>query len=79
MVILQRLIDLYELILFIGALLTWVAPGINHPIVRLIRTLTEPLLRPLRRVLPTMADVDISPVAAIVLLEILSLVLARLG
>ncbi|MCB2199834.1 YggT family protein [bacterium] len=79
MLILLRLIDLYELILILAAILSWVSPTLSHPAARLIRAITEPVLRPLRRVLPRMGEVDFSPVAAIVLLEVLSLTLVRIG
>jgi len=75
---LLRLIDLYELLLFLAALSTWIAPTSTNPVVRFLRSATEPLLRRIRPLLPTMGGMDISPIVAILALEIISWVLVRL-
>ncbi len=64
------------------ALLSWFNLGPTHPIVRILNDLTEPILAPLRRVVPTIGMIDITPIAAIILLEfarglLLQLVLPR--
>lgn len=57
-------------IFIIGILLmvimSWVAPNVYSPATELARVLTEPVLRPLRRVLPAMAGFDFSPMLAMV-------------
>ncbi|MYD46294.1 MAG: YggT family protein [Gammaproteobacteria bacterium] len=57
--------------IFIGAILltvimSWVAPNVYSPATELARVLTEPVLRPLRKVLPAMAGFDFSPMLAMV-------------
>ena len=52
----------YWLILF-RAIISWVNPDPFNPIVQFVHRVTEPVLEPLRRLLPPM-PVDISPVLA---------------
>ena len=51
------------------ALLSWFNLRPDHPLVRILYDLTEPILNPLRRVIPTIGMLDITPIAAIILLE----------
>jgi len=69
------------LVVFLGALilyvvLSWVSPDGYSPAGRLLGTLVEPLLRPLRRTLPALGGVDLSPFVAVLLLILLRMVLA---
>src|SRR6266545_6852820 len=57
----------YMWIIIIRALISWVNPDPWNPIVRFLHQITEPVLRPVRRMLP-MAGIDFSP--AIVILAI---------
>ena len=51
--------------------LTWVAPGkTDHPLVAIIFQITEPILRPIRRILPNTGMFDFSPIVAIILINI---------
>lgn len=57
--------------IFIGSILltvimSWVAPNVYSPATELARVLTEPVLRPLRKVLPAAAGFDFSPMLAMV-------------
>ena len=57
------------IILVIGfAILSWVQPG--SPAYSLLGRLTEPLLAPLRRVIPTVGGIDLSALALILILQI---------
>lgn len=62
---------LYIFVLVIYALLSFVAPGTYNPLAGLLATLCEPLLRPLRRILPVVGGLDFSPLVAIILLRAL--------
>lgn len=42
-----------------------------HPLVRLVYELTEPVLAPIRRILPPMGGLDFSPLIALLLLDLL--------
>lgn len=78
--LLSKLIYLYVIAIIIQAIASWVAPGAYNPVIRLINALTEPLLRPIRRVLPNLGGLDLSPLVVIVLLQVaLLLVVAPLS
>jgi YggT family protein len=62
----QFLFDLYILILLARVLLSWVQPDPRNPIVNLINQLTEPLLAPIRRMLPQSGALDFSPMVALI-------------
>ncbi|MSQ23030.1 MAG: YggT family protein [Chloroflexi bacterium] len=62
------------------ALLSWfpVRPGNPfHPLAVVLHQVTEPLLGPLRRVIPTIGQFDISPIVALLLLQFLQGVLVQ--
>ena len=61
-------INLFVYAIFIRIILSWVAPEAYNPATAIITTLTEPVLRPFRRLLPPMGGFDISPIFAIILL-----------
>jgi len=60
----QLLFDLYIIVLLARVLLSWVQVDPRNPIVNLINQLTEPLLAPIRRLLPQSGGVDFSPMVA---------------
>ena len=55
--------------LIVQALLSWISPW--SPLGQPLRQLTQPLLRPIQRWLPPLGGVDLSPLAAILLLQLL--------
>ncbi len=62
--------------LIIEAIFSWVNP--YAPLAPFVRALNEPLLRPLRRVIPPLGGVDLSPLALLILLQILQRVISSL-
>ena len=69
--ILTNIIDLYSLIVFIAVILSWVQLPYDNPVVQFVNRLTEPLLQPIRRALPSMGGLDFSPMILLVGLQIL--------
>ena len=66
----QFLFDLYVLVLLARVLLSWVQVDPRNPIVNFIHQLTEPLLAPIRRLLPQTGPMDFSPMVAFVVVLI---------
>lgn len=65
-------LTLYMWIVIIRALLSWVSPDPYNPIVRFLYRATEPVLRPVRRLIPMgNIGIDISPVIVIVVIYLL--------
>jgi YggT family protein len=59
-------LDVYMWVILIRALISWVNPDPFNPIVRLLARLTDPVLRPIRRVIPLgNSGLDLSPMLAI--------------
>ena len=69
--VLASLLRLFSLMLVIYALLSWVIADSRHPVFRFLESMVEPVLNPLRKVLPPIAGFDISIVAALMGIEIL--------
>ena len=82
MALLIQLIDLLYWILVLAiiarAVLSWVRTDPYNPFVRIIVQITEPILAPIRRVLPATAGLDFSPLIAIIGLDILHRLLITL-
>jgi len=72
-------IQLLTLLIVVRALLTWI-PSVDygHPLIRLIIRVTDPILEPVRRLLPPLGGFDLSPIVAILLLQLVGELLVRL-
>jgi YggT family protein len=57
-----HLLDLYFWAMLISVILSWVAPGANHPGAMLVGQITAPLYRACQRVIPTLGGLDLSPI-----------------
>ena len=64
-------------LLIVYAVLSWVQQG-RSPLADVIARLCEPVLRPLRRIIPLVGGIDLSPLAALVLLQVAMIVLGNL-
>lgn len=63
------------IIMIIGS---WIAPGSRHPLLALANQLVEPLMAPIRRVIPPLGGViDVSPILVIVVLKIVDMLVYR--
>ena len=66
----QLIFELYIIVLLARVLLSWVQLDPQNPLVNLIHQLTEPLLAPIRRMLPQSGALDFSPMIAFVVVLI---------
>jgi YggT family protein len=73
--VLNLVLTMYLWIIIIRALLTWVNPDPRNPIVRFLHNATEPVLYPVRRALPFMGGIDLSPLVVIVAIYFLQIFL----
>ena len=58
------------------ALISWFPIDPRNPLVRVLHEITEPVLAPLRRVIPRIGMIDITPLVAIIVLQVLASQLA---
>jgi YggT family protein len=73
---LARILDIcltvYMWLIIIRALISWVSPNPYNPIVRFLYRVTEPVLRPVRRIIPLQGlGIDFSPVIVILIILLL--------
>ncbi|MDP3061948.1 MAG: YggT family protein [Chloroflexota bacterium] len=69
--------------ILVRVLLSWIVPIqpsiASNPIITFVFQITEPILAPIRRVLPAMGMLDLSPMVALLLLSLLKALLNRLA
>ena len=59
--LLNQSVELLFWMILIRSLMSWINPGMNNPIMAVIYQLTEPLMAPVRRIIPPMGGLDLSP------------------
>ena len=69
------LVNLLAFAIFVRAILSWFPIDRGGPVVQAIEAITDPVLDPLRRVLPTVGMIDISPMVAIITLFVIARIL----
>lgn len=74
--LLQLAVSGLTALLIVYAVLSWV-PGANAMLLDLIGRLAEPLVRPFRRLVPLVGGVDLSPLVAILVLQVVAIVLGN--
>ena len=57
--------------LIISVILSWIAPGSHNPGAQLTQQICEPLLAPIRNLLPNLGGLDISPIFAFITINLL--------
>jgi YggT family protein len=67
----MNLLHIYSFIIIAAALITWVQPNPYNPIVQFLRRVTEPVLKPVRGLVPPekLGGLDISPLIVLVVIE----------
>ena len=60
------LLNIFLFSILIQVILSWINPGTYNPVVSLLYSITEPILRPCRRLLPSMSGIDFSPIIALI-------------
>jgi YggT family protein len=77
MMILALLIDGYTFIVFVAVILSWFRLSPDNPVVRVTSALTEPVLEPIRKILPGAGGFDFSPMVLLLGLQLLRRLLFR--
>jgi YggT family protein len=69
------LVQILNFAIIVRALMSWFNPSPDNPIVRFVIEITEPVLAPLRRIVPRIGMIDITPIVAILLMSMILQVL----
>jgi YggT family protein len=80
-----KILDIYSAIIIASAIMSWLVAfsvvNVRNQFIRvvvdLLYRITEPVLRPIRRVLPNLGGIDISPVVALLLIIVIQYVIAN--
>jgi YggT family protein len=77
--ILDTLLWLYFWLIIVSAILSWVSPDPFNPIVRVIRSLTEPVFQKVRSWIPftNLGGIDLSPIVVLLGIEFLRIFLVQ--
>ena len=70
-------LTIYTWVLIIRVLITWVSPDPFNPVVQFLNRATDPVLEPIRRIIPPIGFLDITPLIALLLLQAVQHFLVR--
>lgn len=73
--LISLLFDVFFFSILIQAVMSWINPRSYNPVVGLLHSINEPLLRPARRIIPPISGMDFSPIVVLILLQLLSILL----
>ena len=69
------IINIFLFAILISVIINWINPGSYNPVIGLIHSLTEPLVAPVRRRMPDLGGIDLSPMVVMVGLVLLEMLL----
>jgi len=73
--LLTSFINIFTYSIFITIILSWINPGTYNPAVSLLYKITEPVIKLFSKIIPPMGGIDLSPMAAMLALQILKMLL----
>ena len=74
--VIYGLVSIYIMLVFVRIILSYTTLGYGNRVMRFLMNVTEPLMAPLRRIVPTVGMFDISPLVAFIILWILQMAIA---
>lgn len=75
--LLNQMINVWFYAILIGAILSWVHATQLHTLWEITQQLTAPILRPVQRILPPLAGLDLSPIVGLIGLKLLAILLVQ--
>lgn len=75
--LLALFINIIFFAIIIMAVISWINPGNYNPVNTLLSNLTEPFVAPVRRFVPAVGGLDLSPLVVLVLIQLLKILLLR--
>lgn len=73
--LLSLTLNIFLFAILIQVIVSWVNPGTYNPAVSLLYSITEPVLRPCRRLLPPISGMDLSPIIALIGIQLAKMLL----
>jgi YggT family protein len=75
--VLSLLLKVYFWGLLITVIASWVAPNSYNPVLILINQILEPAIKPIRKMMPDMGGIDLSPIIAFLLIQVLEILVVK--
>lgn len=75
--IISLLLKVYFWGLLITVIASWIAPNSYNPVLILINQILEPAIKPVRKILPDMGGIDISPIIMFLLIQVIEIILVK--
>lgn len=69
------LINVFFYAMIAVIILSWVSPGNRHPIIDLLHLITDPIVQPVRRIMPPIGGFDLSAIPVLIGLKLLEIIL----
>jgi YggT family protein len=76
--VLDLVVKIYFWSVIAVVVVSWIAPGSSHPAIQLVSQITEPIMRPVRNVIPSMGGLDFSPIAVFLILQVIMVMIDHL-
>jgi YggT family protein len=76
--VLGLIVTIYFWSVIAVVVVSWIAPGSNHPAIQLVAQITEPVMRPVRNLMPSMGGLDLSPIIVFLILSVIRQVIGEL-
>lgn len=73
------LVNIYFFALLAMIVLSWIAPGSKNPAIYLLYQITEPVMAPVRKILPAMGGLDFSPILVFIAINIIQIALRHIA
>lgn len=77
--LLGLLVNIYFFALLAMIVLSWIAPGSSNPAIYLLHQITEPVMAPVRKMLPAMGGMDFSPILVFILINVIQIALRHMA
>ena len=67
--VVDAILLIYFWVLIVRVIISWVAPNTYHPLVRMVYQMTEPVLAPVRRIIPPIGGLDFSVLIVMIFVQ----------
>ncbi|MDS1308549.1 MULTISPECIES: YggT family protein [Marinobacter] len=76
--VLELIVKIYFWSVIAVVVVSWIAPGSSHPAIQLVAQITEPVVRPVRNLMPSMGGLDLSPIIVFLILNVITVVIGHM-
>lgn len=73
--VLDLIVKIYFWSVIAVVVVSWIAPQSGHPAIQLVAQITEPVMRPVRSLMPSLGGLDLSPIIVFLILNVVSVVI----